>query len=185
MPEISIESFMSILTALATIALVILLWRTLKQFESTAQLSRLESEYRFRPWVGPLNSIKYLKTVDGKYQFDVGIKNYGEIPASNVVVMYNMKNELIDQSNASTNPEHKFDLGPLLPNMEKHYWFFIDSELIKKSQEGNEKIFVSLYFEYDAMGKRSGYGMISEYLSQTNSFTHREMWVKDSSSLVD
>jgi len=175
---------MAMLTALATIALVILLWRTLKQFESTASLSRLESEYRFRPWIGPINSIKYLKTQDGKYQFDVGVKNFGEIPASNVVAMYSMKNELIDQSNAMTNPEHKFDLGPLLPNMEKHYWFFIDSELIKKSQDGSEKIFVSLYFEYDAMSKKSGYGMISEYLPKTNSFAHKDMWVKDSSSLI-
>jgi len=80
-PEISIEAITAILTAIATIALVILLWRTLKQFESTAQLSRLQSEYRFRPWVGPINSIKYLKTQDGKYQFDIGIKNFGEIPA--------------------------------------------------------------------------------------------------------
>jgi len=184
MAEMSVEDIMSILTALATIALVILLWRTLKQFESTAQLSRLQSEYRFRPWIGPLNSIKYLNTQDGKHQFDIGIKNFGEIPASNVVAMYSMKNELIDQSNATTSPEHKFDLGPLLPNMEKHYWFFIDSELIKKSQDGSQKIFISLYFEYDAMGKKSGYGMISEYLPKTNSFVHKDMWLKDSSSLV-
>jgi len=34
------------------------------------------------------------------------------------------------------------------------------------------------------MGKKSGYGMISEYLPKTNSFAHKEMWVKDSSSLV-
>jgi len=184
MPEISIEDIMAMLTALATIALVILLWRTLKQFKSTADLSRLQSEYRFRPWIGPSNSIKYLKTQDGTYQFDIGIKNFGEIPASNVVAMYSMKNELIDKNNAMTNPEQKFDLGPLLPNMEKHYWFFIDSELIKKSQDGSTKIFISLYFEYNAMGKKSGYGMISEYLPKTNSFMHKEMWVEDPSSLL-
>jgi len=47
-------------TAAVTIALVLLLYRTVKQLEATVTLSRVQTEYRFRPWVGPLNSIKAL-----------------------------------------------------------------------------------------------------------------------------
>ena len=62
----------SIATALATIVLVVLLWRTFKHLEEATRLSRVQTEHRFRPWIGPTNSIKYLSTTDkGQHQFDV------------------------------------------------------------------------------------------------------------------
>jgi len=71
----------------------------------------------------------------------------------------------------------------MLPNMEKHYWFFIDSELIQKAKEAKIKIFIALYFEYPITEGTSGYGMISEYNSKMNSFIHRDMWVSGKNSI--
>ena len=164
-------------TAIATIVLVILLWKTIKQFETTATLSRVQTEFRFRPWIGPLNSIKAIGEADGKNQFDVALKNYGELPATYLKASFKMDTKMMDKNALNSDQIEKFNLGPMLPNMEKHYWFFIDCELIKKAQESQEKIFIALYFEYPITGGTSGYGMISEYNPKMNSFIHKDMWV--------
>ena len=105
--------------------------------------------------------------------------NILEILASNVIAFYKLKNEMIDKSEITkTNVDHKFNLGPLLPNMEKHYWFSINSDLIKKAINEETQIFIALFFGYEAMGKQSGYGMISQYDSKTNTFVHKDMWVE-------
>ena len=132
-------------TAIATIALVFLLYRTVKQLEHTVSLSRVQTEYRFRPWVGPFNSIITLSQNNGKHQFDCTIKNYGEIPAQYVKVYSKIDSKLMSREIFKPELVQAFNLGPLLPNMEKHYWIFIDSDLIQKAKEGREKIFLALY----------------------------------------
>ena len=167
----------SIGTAIGTIALVFLFWKTIQQLEETVKLSKIQSNYRFRPWVGPLNNIQFMSTKDDREQFSITIKNYGEIPASNVVAKYIMKTEPITKE-IIKKPEllSSFNLGPLLPNMEKRYWFFIDSDLIKKAKNGSQ-IFTVLYFTYEHHGGNRGYGTISQYDSTTDSFIHKEMWI--------
>lgn len=178
---IALESFGSLATAIASIVLVFLLWRTVKQMESTVNLSKVQTEHRFRPWIGPSNSIKFLSTNEDEYQFDIKIKNFGELPAKNVTVFYKMKSEKLEKSEVSkNNVDNKFELGPLLPNMEKSYWFFIKSDLIKSVINKEKEIFIYLYFEYPSMGKQSGYGMISQYNPQINNFIHKDMWVEES-----
>ena len=67
--------------------------------------------------------------------------------------------------------------------MEKHYWFFIDCELIEKAKKGETKIFIALNFEYPITDGKSGYGMISEYNPQMNGFIHRDMWVSGKNTM--
>jgi hypothetical protein len=165
-------------TAIATIVLVILLWQTIKQFETTAKLSTVQMEFRFRPWIGPVNSIKAMGEANGKNQFDVAMKNYGELPATQLVASFKMDTEMMSKDVLKSEDIEKFNLGPMLPSMEKHYWFFIDCDLIQKAQEGKIKIFIALYFEYPLTQGISGYGMISEYNPKMNSFIHKDMWVE-------
>ena len=164
-------------TAVATIALVLLLYKTVKQLEATVSLSRVQTEYRFRPWVGPLNAIHTISIKDDKHQYDCTIKNYGEIPAQYVKAYCKIDTKLMSRDVFKSEPGQAFNLGPLLPNMEKHYWIFIDSNLIQKAKEEKEKIFSALYFEYPISGGKSGYGMISEYNPKTDGFEHKDMWV--------
>jgi len=178
-----IQTFGVLGTAAATIALVILLYRIVKQLEATVTLSRVQTEYRFRPWVGPLNSIEALSANGDLSKFECTIKNYGEIPAQYVKAYCKIDIKLMDRDIFKSNPGKPFNLGPLLPNMEKHYWIFIDSELMKKAKEGTGKIFSALYFEYPVAGGKSGYGMISEYDPKNDSFTHKDMWVQSPNDL--
>ena len=174
----TIEQLSSIGTAVGTIALVFLFWKTIQQLGETVKLSRIQSIHRFRPWIGPLNSIEFMSTNQGRQQFSITLKNYGEIPASNVVAMFMMKNEMMTRDALkNSNGTDSFNLGPLLPNMEKRYWFFIDSDLIQKAKDGNAQIFISLYFAYEHPGGKSGYGMVSQFEPKINGFVHKDMWV--------
>ena len=116
-------------------------------------------------------------------QYDCTIKNYGEIPAQSVTAYCKIDTTLMDRGVFKSNPGTTFNLGPLLPNMEKHYWVFIDSDLIKKAKDGSGKIFSALYFEYTVSGGKSGYGMISEYDPKNDGFIHKDMWVESPNDL--
>ena len=73
----------------------------------------------------------------------------------------------------------QFALEPLLPNMEKRYWIFIDSELIDQAKTSDSKpLFTFVHFSYEFHGGKSGYEMISKFNPKTNGFTHVEMWVE-------
>ena len=171
-------------TAIATIILVALLWKTIQQFETTAKLSAIQMEFRFRPWVGPVNSIKAMGEANGKNQFDVAMKNYGELPTTQLKASFKVDTKMMTKEVFKSEEIEEFNLGPMLPNMEKHYWFFIDCDLIKKAQEGEIKIFIALYFEYPLTQGTSGYGMISEYNPKMNGFIHKDMWVEMGKDLV-
>ncbi len=180
MVEIGFAEIASVATAVATIALVLVLWKTIKQFEATVQLSRVQTEFRFRPWIGPLQDIKKVEqSVNDKIQFDVSIKNFGELPAKSVVVKFKMDTKMLKRDVLESNGVETFNLGPILPNMEKHYWFFIEPELWEKAKTGTEKLFTILYFEYEGSVGKSGYGMISEYNPSAGNFVHRDMWTDD------
>lgn len=167
-------------TAIGTIVLVLLLLRTLKQMEVTVKQSAIETEYRLRPWIAPSKSITQMESsINEKCQFDIAIKNFGEVPASKVIAKFKNDNKMLSKSDINSQNLDSFDLGPVLPNMEKHYWFFIDKDLCEKAQRGEEKIFTLLYFEYQSISSKSGYGMISEYNPQSKNFINKDMWIDD------
>jgi hypothetical protein len=173
------------LTGLGTVILAIALIRTFRHLEANTRMSKIETEYRLRPWIGPINSIKSLLTNGETNQYDCTIKNYGELPAQYVKAYCKIDTKIMTRDVFKSNPGKTFNLGPLLPSMEKHYWVFIDSGLIKKAKEGSEKIFSALYFEYPVAGGKSGYGMISEYVPQTDGFIHKQMWIDSPNDLPE
>ncbi len=168
------------LTGIGTVALAVALIRTFKHMEAVTKMTTLETEYRLRPWIGPTGPIKKTDhSINEKCQFDIAIKNYGEVPASGVTAKFKMATKMLSREDAESSDLESFNLGPVFPNMEKHYWFFIEPELWKKALEGQEKLFTILYFEYKTGSAKSGYGMISEYVPSSQNFIHRDMWIDD------
>lgn len=167
----------SIGTAIATIALVILFWKTIQQLEETVKVSRVQSQYRFRPWVGPSGSIEFMAKNEGKDQFAIPVKNFGEIPATSVLARYSVRTELPKRDMLASSEVSTFNLGPLLPNMEKRYWLFIDSDLVQKSRDGSSQIFTIIYFQYEHHDGKSGYGLVSKLDKMSGSFAHVDMWI--------
>ena len=168
------------LTGIGTVALAVALIWTFKHMEAVTKMTTLETEYRLRPWIGPTGPIKKTDhSINEKCQFDIAIKNYGEVPASGVTAKFKMATKMLSREDAKSSDLESFNLGPVFPNMEKHYWFFIEPELWKKALEGQEKLFTILYFEYKTGSAKSGYGMISEYVPSSQNFVHRDMWIDD------
>ena len=178
MAEIALEVWAQIATAVATSVLVVLLYFTIKQFESQVEVSRIQTEFRFRPWIGPTGPIKKMeKSITDDCQFDIAIKNYGELPANGVTAKFVKSNESLTRDSLKSSNVTTYDLGPMLPTMEKHYWFFIDSDIWEKADSGTTPLHTALYFEYEHAGKKSGYGMLSEYSPSAKNFIHKDMWI--------
>jgi len=147
--------------------------------EAVTKMTSIETEYRLRPWIGPTGPIKKMeKSISDDCQFDITIKNYGEIPASAVTAKFVKSSKPLSRESFQSNDVNSYDLGPVMPTMEKHYWFFIDSETWKKADSGLEPLYTGLYFEYNHGVKKSGYGMLSEYNSTTKNFVHKDMWIE-------
>jgi len=167
-------------TGVATVVLAVALIRTFKHMEAVTKMTTIETEYRLRPWIGPTGPINKMEhSINEKCQFDIAVKNYGELPSSGVTAKFKMATKMPSREDAKSSDLESFDLGPMFPNMEKHFWFFIEPELWKKALEGQEKIFTIIYFEYKTGGAKSGYGMISEYAPTSQNFVHRDMWIDD------
>ncbi len=181
--EMELEMWVGVahwLTGIGTVVLAVALIRTFKHMEAVTKMTSMETEYRLRPWIGPTGPIKKMeKSISDDCQFDVTIKNYGEIPASAVTAKFVKSSKPLTRESFQSNNVSSYDLGPVMPTMEKHYWFFIDSETWKKADSGLEPLYTGLYFEYTHAGKKSGYGMLSEYNSTTKNFVHKDMWIED------
>ena len=166
------------LTGIGTVVLAIALIRTFHHMRIVTEMTSIETEYRLRPWIGPTGLIKKMeKSISDDCQFDITIKNYGELPANAVIAKFVNSSEPLSRESFQSNNVNSYDLGPVMPTMEKHYWFFIDSETWKKADSGEESLYTGLYFEYNNGKKKSGYGMLSEYNSTTKNFIHKDMWI--------
>lgn len=173
-----IEQWISIGAGVATVLVVYLLWKTVRHMEETSRLSKVQVAHRFRPWVGPSSGIEFMRTAEGKEQFVITLKNYGELPASSLLAICAKKSEMPSREVLrGSDGIDKVNLGPLLPNMEKRFWLFVDSDSVKNAKNGDGQVFVALYFDYEYPGGRSGYGMISHLDTKTNTFVHKDMWV--------
>jgi len=126
-------------TGIGTIVLAVALIRTFKHMEVVTEMTSIETEYRLRPWIGPTGPItKMEKSISDDCQFDITIKNYGEIPAQGVTAKFVKSNEPLSKKSFQSSDVASFNLGPVMPTMEKHYWFFINSDEWKKADSGEE-----------------------------------------------
>ena len=146
--------------------------------EIVTKMTTIETEYRLRPWIGPMGPIKKMeKSISEDCHFDVTIKNFGELPAVGVIAKFVRSNKPLTREALESKDVTSYNLGPIMPTMEKHYWFFINSEIWEKADSGSEPLHTGLYFEYTNSGKKCGYGMLSEYSSTAKNFIHKDMWI--------
>lgn len=179
---IEVAGEFGILLAIAAViveaVIAVLLFRTVKDFAEVAKTSRIEAKQRFRPWIGPSGGIEFLREMDSKNQYSITIKNFGEIPAASVEGMSAVGSILPTRASISGDGLSKFNLGPLLPYMEKKYWIFVSNEIIEEAKRTSSPLYAIIYFRYEfAGGTKSGYGMISQMDPKSNTFVHQDMWV--------
>jgi uncharacterized repeat protein (TIGR01451 family) len=180
---IVLKDYFEIAGVFLDVGILLLLWKTVKDFSELAKVSKLQTEVRFRPWVGPSSGYELLMEDNDKKQYSIALKNFGEIPAPNVEVtclitdLMPDKLSFLKSNNDNNESKNQFQLGPLLPGMEKRYWIFIENERYIKAVEGTSNLFIFIYFSYVFSGRKSGYGMISQLDNKTTKFVHKEMWI--------
>jgi hypothetical protein len=175
--ELSLEFFATtghLMTGFGTIVLSILLYRTFRHLRAATRASEIQTEYKFRPWIGPTGQIKELFTDQKKKRFEVILKNFGDLPATNVTAYSLAKPGQISKDEIKSG--YKVDLGPILPNMEKHFWLDVDLEILQKAKEVGS-FYTGMIFEYPLAFGKSEYGMISETNIEKLAFVHKDMWV--------
>jgi len=179
MEELFTETFWFEMAKLIVESLIVLLlWKTVRDYSEVGKLSRIQAKVRFRPWVGPCSGIQLLSVTPNKqHQFSITLKNFGESPALSVIARFTHKTEPITKDMLKSEKTSEFNLGPLLPNMDKRYFFFIDSDLIEKTKDGQTKIFIYINFIYEYEGGKDAYSSISFYDAASNSFLHKDMWI--------
>ena len=171
-----------LMTGIGTVILVILIIKTLRHMEIATKFTEIQTNYKFRPWIGPSNTIKEIEGDEKNMRFEILLKNFGDLPAASVTVVSIVSENQITREQISgdgppSSSAHVFNIGPMLPNMEKRYWLYVNKELMKNSIDSNKIIHTGLYFTYENLKKKNGYGMISELNPQTRSFVHKNMWV--------
>ena len=171
-----------LMTGIGTVILVILIIKTLRHMEIATKFTEIQTNYKFRPWIGPSNTIKEIDGDGENSRFEILLKNFGDLPASSVTVVATARENQITRDHiageqSTSNNIHVFNIGPMLPNMEKRYWLYVSNELIKNALDSKKIIHTGMYFKYENLKKKNGYGMISELNPQTKSFVHKDMWV--------
>lgn len=146
--------------------------------ETATKATEIQTEYKFRPWVGPTGVIREIDSDNTRKQIEITIKNYGDLPATNVSVYSIVKQTQVIKGEIRSNSAKKIDLGPILPNMEKRYWLHIEKDIIQAAKQNNSKIYSGMIFEYPLAFGNSEYGLISEIDPETFSFVHKDMWVQ-------
>lgn len=171
-----------LMTGIGTVILVILIVKTLKHMEIATRFTEVQTNYKFRPWIGPVSMIKEIDGDEKNTRFEILLKNFGDLPAAsvNVIALINesmISREQITNNNTDSMNAHVFNIGPMLPNMEKRYWLYVNNEVIQKAINSKKIIHTAMYFSYENLNIRNGYGMISELDPQTKNFVHKDMWV--------
>jgi hypothetical protein len=170
-----------LMTGIGTIVLVILLVKTLQHMKIATRFAEIQTEYKFRPWIGPSNAIKEIDGDEKNIRFEIMLKNFGDLPAPSVIVVSMISETQITREQITSKQDgtnaHVFNIGPMLPNMEKRYWLYVNKDLMTNSLASKNLIHTAMYFRYENVKKTNGYGMISELNPQTRGFVHKEMWV--------
>ena len=165
------------LTGVSTVVLTVALFKTFHHLDASTKMAKTETEYRLRPWIGPVTGIKRMdNSISGDLQFSITIKNFGDLPANYVKAKSVVSTTPLTKESLKR-PTSEFNLGPVLPHMEKSYLFFIKPDMWKKVTDDNDPLYVALYFEYPSLTGSNGYGSLSEYNKTSQIFIHKDMWL--------
>ena len=165
------------ITGVSTVVLALAIFMTFRHLEATTKMSKIETEYRLRPWIGPITGIKRMdNSINGDLQFSITIKNFGDLPANYVKAKSIVSTTPLTKESLKQ-PMSEFNLGPVLPHMEKSYLFFIKPDMWKKVTDDIDPLYVALYFEYPSLTGSNGYGSVSEYNKTNQIFIHKDMWI--------
>jgi len=169
-----IENIAFIIGSFGLVAWLYFWSRNINSVRHTIQLTELQ----VRPWVGPVDSGLVLKSTssEGKEKYIIKIKNFGKTKTKNVNANFIIQDHKFNRESVIDSPNERFDLGPLHPEMEKDFWFYVNSDLIQQATSNHSQIFIGIYMSYESQEDSNGYGIMYQYNNQTDVFDRIETW---------
>jgi len=158
----------------ALVVMTILIWKEIGHVDEVFKFTKLQSQ----PWVAPSNGdiLSDPNSPPGKEKFIMKLKNFGKTPAKNVTIHFISQNREPSKSSIQESNVNNFILGPMPPNMEKSYWFYMDSDEMQKVRKNAAQVFIGIYISYEFPGGKNGYGLIGHFDSHEDGFVKTEMW---------
>jgi hypothetical protein len=92
-----INEYFEIIAVFLEAGVLLLLWKTVKDFSELAKVSKLQTQVRFRPWVGPTGGFEFLREDTDKKRYSIAMKNL-EKCLPNVIVTSSISDTKPDKS---------------------------------------------------------------------------------------
>jgi len=160
--------------SIAIVVMAFLVTNAFQKVKKTDKMISLQSQ----PWVAPSDGSILLdpNSPPDKEKFIIKLKNFGKTPAKSVTIHFISQNQKPSKKDLQESNVNKFSLGPMPPNMEKSYWFYLDSDEMQKVRKNTAQVFIGIYISCEFPGGKNGYGLIGHFDSHEDGFVKTEMW---------
>src|SRR6185437_6080914 len=91
-----------LMTGIGTAILVVLIVKTLRHMKIATRFTEIQTNYKFRPWIGPSNTIKEIDGDEKNNRFEIVLKNFGDLPAPYVMVSSIISKDAITREQIKT-----------------------------------------------------------------------------------
>lgn len=173
---IGFDLILQIFVIIGMFALVVWLFFWGKNMQIEFSMVQL-AESSTRAWVGPIDSsVIYPSNNEKENSYFVELKNFGVIKAKNITASFVIQKQRPTRNQFQDSNRSKSSLGALFPNMDTKYSFTVDSELMQKTVNGQNSLYVGIYFYYEFRDNHSGFGLISRFNPVTKLFERSETW---------
>jgi len=167
-----IEQIATILGMFALVGMAVLVSMEISHGKIHNKIEKLSGN----PSIGAINNTLFGTKLNNKEKFIIKLKNFGETPAKAVTVYFTLQNKTPTKEKLYDNKENDLDLGPMLPFMEKSYWFYMDSDEMQKVRKNEEQNYACFFISYESEDRKYQYGIVYKYDSHEDGFVKTEIW---------
>lgn len=148
-------------------------------YYSRKEVNRLEetAEIETRPWLGATTMMSY---DSDKKMLIFHYKNYGKVPARNVMEIYGAENNLITEETVKGIQRDVPHISLVFPDQDTDFTIAsLPEDTVNRIENGSGPLYIWIRIDYTYENYKKGqYGVIFEYAFQTRLFNVKKEWAK-------
>ena len=172
--ELTLVDWAVVLSGFATTVLVIIIAYQIKITKTAVGMTKQQMDSSLRPWVGAESGL--VDYTSDKLAFYY--MNYGQLPPKSLKIKGLESEETISRKELNKAKDESWpNMGIIMPNQKKAYIIASNETQLNKIKKGEISFWIGLLLSYEyADNKRGEYGVIYEFLVETQKFTIRDEW---------